>query len=166
MQIVNGDSEVGFLTTVDNLACSRFTSVLKMTPIENMTHQEYCSISLVLAWTSTEADIRWCYFLHELKGTFLLSRESAYCIYPSVLRSLPAGDTILPAMLSAFLCRSFDNLFTTCDVYLTYALDDEVTASSYNSFLPFLVHGQVVLTAILNSYSINLRTKINCRKLW
>jgi len=94
-----------------------------------------------------------------LKGTFPLSRESAYCVYPSVLRSLPAGDTILPAKLSAFRCRSFDNLFTTCDVCLTYTLDDEITASSYISFLPFLVHGQVVLTAILNSNSINFRNK-------
>ena len=67
-------------------------------------------------------------------------------MFPIGVRSLPAGGTLLPAMLSAFQCRSFDNLFTTYDICHTYTLDDKLTASSYISFLPFLV----VLTAILN----------------
>jgi hypothetical protein len=160
---VNGDTEEGFLTTV---ILFTFYKPPQNDAHRKLGHLEYCYIPMILIWNSTDEDIGWCYFLNELKGAFPLSRDNAYRVYPSVLRSLPAGGTILPAMLSAFRCRSFDNLFTTWDICPTYTLDDEVTASSYISFLPFPFRGQLVLRAILNSYNINFRTKINCRILW
>jgi hypothetical protein len=74
-------------------------------------------------------------FLRELKRAVLSSRTSACYLYSSALRSLPAGGTILPALLSAFRCRTFDNLFTTCDVCHTFTQNVKLTASMYIAFL-------------------------------